>query len=277
MKSTKHNKKGRSRPKSFSRLPKEAQNIEASRRVKAIEVKEPADDPTALVAMIRSLSDKDPMARVTAIEKLVASIGERGIPHLVDKLADSDSEVRIAAVEGLGDLLRDKGSSRLLIKGLNDRNELVRVTVAEALETIGDRQALPALRKALRDRSPLVRSYVAAAIGSLGDTRDVSRLRRSAQSDKSETARVGIYHGLYLLGQHDILSELLPLLQSRWYKVRCATANTLSEMLGDGSERELIVRRLRRALNKEPTIAARSSIRSTLRKAGQFRARSSAT
>ncbi len=172
----------------------------------------------------------------------------------------------MAVVEGLGELLRDKGSSRLLIKGLNDRNELVRVTVAEALETIGDRQALPALRKALRDRSPLVRSYVATAIGSLGDMRDVPRLRRAAQSDKSEMARVGIYHGLYLLEQHEVISSLLQLLQSRWYRVRCATANTLSEMLDDVSEREIIVRGLRRALKEESTVAARSSIRSTLRK-----------
>jgi HEAT repeat protein len=266
MKSPKKGKKGQSSEKSLSQLLDRSREGDASVRVAALEALAKIDHPCVLDIMIRALSDNNPTVRVTAVESLGTLNYKQSVPKLIDRLADSNSEVRMRAVESLGMLLSGGTSPSALIKRLQDTDRLVKVTAAEALGAVGDQKALPALRKALRDPSPLVRSYVSESIGRLGGKREIVGLETALEKEKSETAKIGFYYGLYLLGQHAMLQELLKLLQSTNYRVRCATANTLSQILGDESERELILRSLRKALRHEPTVAARSSMRSSLRR-----------
>ena len=251
--------------KKLSRLIKQSQQKEASIRVSALESLVKTDHPCVFDAMVKALSDKNPTVRVTAVENLALLKHEQAVPYLINKLADSNGEVRMRSVEGLGELLRGRSSPLALLQRLQDRDHLVRIAAAEALGLIGDRKALPALRKALRDASALVRSYASESIGKIGDKGDIARLQNSLKHERSEIAKVGFYHALYLRGQHAFLQELLTLLQSTDYRVRCAVANTLSTIIADETEREMILRTLRKALRQEPTIAARSSIRSSLR------------
>lgn len=265
MKSMGENKQQPSFTKRLSQLLKRLEDREAPTRISALESLANINHPSVFDAMVKALSDRNPTVRVTAVEGLSALKNKEGIAHLLDRLADSNSEVRMRAAEGLGVLLRGETSPRSLVKLLQDTDELVRIAATEALEAIGDRQALSALRKAIHDPSPLVRSYIAEAIGKLGSARDIGKLVKELKKETSETAKVGFYQALYLLGQHNVLQDLLMLLQSSDYRVRCATANTLSVIYADESDASLVLRALRKALRQEPTVAARSSIRSTLR------------
>lgn len=265
MKSLGENKQHPASTRKLSQLLKQLEDREASVRVSALESLASIDHPSVFNAMVRALSDRNPTVRVTAAEGLGELKDKEGVPHLLDKLTDSNYEVRMRAAESLGILLKGGNSPRPLVKLLQDTDELVRITAAEVLGVIGDQRALPKLRKAIHDPSPLVRGYVAEAIGKLGDERDTVRLEKELKKETSETAKVGIYQALYTLGRPQFLQDLLSLLQSKNYKVRCATANTLSAIHINKSETPVILNVLRKALRQEPTVAARSSIRSSLR------------
>jgi HEAT repeat protein len=141
--------------------------------------------------------------------------------------------------------------------------------VAESLGCIGDRRALPALWRAINDTSSLVRCYVAEAIGKLGSKKDVKKLEKALRHETSDAARIGFYQALYVQGQRDVLQPMLMLLQSNDYRVRCATANTLSEIIANKSDSLLALRTLRTALKQELTVAAKSSIRAAIRSLGR--------
>lgn len=233
-------------------------------RAKALESLAKMDDPIVVSTVIKALSDASPLVRWTAAQCLGTLRRKEAIDPLVSKLFDRSTEVRMRAAESLGILMSGQRSPDALLQKLRDSNELVRVQAAESLGAIGDRRALSELWRAIHDRSPLVRSYVAAAIASLGSKKDVAKLEETVRVERSDTSKVGFYHALYRLGKHKVLSDLLKLLESKDYRVRCATANTLSEV-ADRSNSRIIVRALHGVLRKEPTGAARTSIEANLR------------
>jgi len=188
-----------------------------------------------------------------------------GMPLLIRQLNDRAAATRMDAAREIGQRLRNKGKAPVdLTRRLADRDELVRVEVIEALEEVGDPKTLRALRRAAHDRSPLVRSYVGPAIAALGGRREAGRLERLAAREKSAIARVGYYAALYEVGRNDAVMELVALLRNRDYRVRCAAANTLSGLANRRNASD-INRALRAALRHESTVAATSSLRSSIR------------
>lgn len=236
-----------------------------SERVKALESLAKIRHPSIFEEAMKALSDRSPSVRAVAVECL-AGLGTRdAIAPLVSRLDDPDNEVRMLAVGSLGDLLRGKTPPALLRK-LQDSNELVRIETAESIGAIGDKQALTALWKSLDDKSPLVRSYVAGAIGELGNKKDMVKLADRLRKEKSDTSKVGYYQALYKLGKRDVLDELLHMLShSKDYRVRCAVSKILSDIVQDKKGALFIQTALQKALRLEPTKAAKSSIRSSIR------------
>lgn len=244
-------------------------------RAKALESLSRRDGSMAFNLIVSSLSDPSPLVRVTAAETLGQVGNKQAVPHLIDKLTDTNGEVRMRAAESIG-LLLSKTEKNLpaLLKCLKDCDELVRIAAVESLVLIEDRKSLPALRKSLEDRSPLVRFYIASAIGRLGGRKDIAKLENGLRNERSQIAKVGFYEALCLLGQKKFLEPLLSLLKSKNYKVRCATANVLSDIQYKGADAPLVIRRLHEALKKEETIAAKSSIRLSIQciRSSAFRA-----
>ncbi len=184
----------------------------------------------------------------------------------VSQLSAKSLDKRTGAAAQIGSILARAGHSpQALIRALQDPSEMVRVQVAESLGLIGDRTALRALWIALKDRSGLVRGYVASAIGDLGTNKDVVRLRRALARERSPRAKVGYYAALHKLGEREAIAELIKLLRSADYRVRCAAANNLGRLANRRREAETVSRALRAAMRGEPTAAARSSFRSSLR------------
>jgi HEAT repeat protein len=198
--------------------------------------------------------------------KVKAGAKAERLSSFVSELSAKSPDKRTEAAAQIGSILARAGDSpQALIRALQDRSELVRVQAAESLGLIGDRTALRALWMALRDRSGLVRSYVASAIGDLGKKKDAGRLRRALARERSSRAKVGYYAALHKLGEREAIPRLIELLRSADYRVRCAAANNLGRLVSRGREAETVSRALRAAMREEPTVAARSSFRSSLR------------
>jgi HEAT repeat protein len=212
-----------------------------------------------------ALLDASPIVRATAVEVLAGINDKTAKLKILPRLKDQNAEVRMRAAEALGSLRHVAKAPVQLVKLLKDRDVLVRVAAAESLGLIGDTRALPALRSALHDRSPLVRSYAAEAVGTLGKKHDLSKLTRLLQDETNELARVGFYKGLYKLGEKKALQNLITTVnKGKDYRARSAAANTLAELRMNNSDKTATVQALRSALRSERTIAARSSIRSSL-------------
>lgn len=191
--------------------------------------------------------------------------------------APTDAEARARRVKRLGRTGQNRPDKlALVISALDDADELARVEAAEACGRIGDREALPALRRALGDRSPLVRSYAAGAIGELGDRSFLRVLHGVAKDEKSDTALVGYFSAMYVLGDVRAVRRLTELLNSPDYRVRSAVASTLANVVTHPSEATDGIRAaLERALAAERTRAARVSLTRAIHRIDMVRAISS--
>jgi len=257
----------------YDQLLRQLKDTKALVRANAVEKLAKIDHPSVVSRLVDALSDSNPLVRWSAALVLGEREEKEAVGPLISELSDHFSEVRMYAAEALGILLQDEEKCPpALIKNLKDPDELVRIEVAESIGAIGDQKALPALWKVIHDRSPLVRSYVAVAIGRLGSRADITRLEREMRNEKNDTVKIGYYQALYILGKHEILPAILKLLESRDYRVRCATARTLcSDFIVDRSNVQVILDTLQKAFKRETSvaIAPKSSIQSSIREIKQ--------
>jgi HEAT repeats len=228
-------------------------------------LRNPRTSPSKRLSLAREAwRHSECFVRRVAVECMTALRPRSLVRTLTDALRDDCWEVRVAALEGLEVTLHGRRRSpRAVDRLLQDSSKLVRLQAAETLGAIGDRAALVPLRRALDDRSPLVRRYVAEAIGRLGTQTDVRRLQARIRRERSQSAKVGLWHGVYLLGVSDALPQLFSLLKSRNYAIRSAVAVALQDAtrLPDVQKS---TQRLREVLRREET-PARESMEATLR------------
>jgi HEAT repeat protein len=117
------------------------------------------------------------------------------------------------------------------------------------------------LWRAAEDSSPLVRSYVAAAIGQIGTEVDRVRLYNWLRKTRSETVRIGILVALFSLGDRSPVEELIAMLRSRSYRIRCAAANNLAGLSLNDSEKKLVLKNFSQALKNEKSFAVIDTLR----------------
>ena len=175
--------------------------------------------------------------------------------------SDRNYEVRIAALENISEwAIEIEG---IVGRAMRDRNELVRIA---AIEIVGEMKLVGLQAEVVRhletDRSPLVRAYAAVALGEMHSVNPRDILEPRLQ-DRNEHVRAGIYYGLAKAGVHKYLKPFLNGLKSTNYRIRCFTANLLTS-LDRTNDRTLIIRLLKEALEREDTVAARSSIEHAL-------------
>jgi HEAT repeat protein len=211
-----------------------------------------------------SLKHRSAFIRRVALESLIALRPPDLKRALLDGLSDRSWEVRVAALEGLERVLaRTQRCPSQVCQLMRDPNRLVRTQTAELLGVIGDRKMLPGLIILLRDRFPLVRRYAAAAIGRLRPARGRVVLEGRLKKERSTNARVGLYHGLYLLGSRDILPRLISMLTNKSYLIRSAVAASLQDTGRYQSDARLAAPEIRDVLKREHT-SARANMRGTL-------------
>lgn len=200
-------------------------------------------------------------------EKVARFLGRRksikgACKLLVRLLSDKESLVRSAALISLR-RIGNKKYSFMVLPLLNDRDEVVRVDAVECVAWLGGKKALKYLINHLNDKSGLVRRYIGGSIGDLGDKTHIKYLETRLINERSGLAKVGLLEGLYLLGQKDRILELIRLLKSKNYRVRCATASTLTSM-ANRKNKNLIIDALLKALENETTIGGKERLEDAL-------------
>ena len=196
--------------------------------------------------------------------KELDSISRKGavlVSRAVQLSRDRDDEVRYRSIECLENLgLRSALNAAR--SGLDDSDELVRIACLELLGELEDKISLARIARLIHDPEPLVRGAAAIAIAQMRGGRLSKHLRKRLLIEKGET-RVAFYAALYLLGDEVYLKKLLNALRMANYRARCFAANLLVECATDKT-RPMILGKLARALEKEKTVAAASSIKNAV-------------
>lgn len=212
--------------------------------------------------LTRAFSDRSPRVRDKAV-LLVIEHKLKDAAQLVEPLLyDNNEDVRYDAAECIGILQRGRKSSPPGLRDLLwDTSAAVRAQALESLALLEDQGALPKVVRLLADEDPVVRSYAASTVGTLSGFSYLKNVRRGLIREKHELARVGFYEALFLLGKREVLPEMLMLLQSSDYHVRCSVANTLKVMPLRAPEVELAIAALAAANRKPRAVADETTTR----------------
>jgi LCP family protein required for cell wall assembly len=193
------------------------------RRIAHIDRWRRAADGPARRALVRELSDPDPLIRRLAAAAL-SEIGDaQAIPALMDLLRDPYAEVRLAAINALGSLQAvsaEPGAIALLV----DPDPSVRRAAARALGLLGSSHAVAPLQAALSDRESRVRQAATHALERLARRRASPVLgtlqiaqARSAPVSRSTRPHRPIRTGYILFGMiTGILTMLIGVLIWVW-------------------------------------------------------------
>ena len=191
----------------------------------------------------------------------------RILKTLTGMLSSPQYDVRMEALEALCDCEFEIDLERSVRKRIRDRNELVRVTAIEVAGDHGLKSVQPEIIQRLKsDRSWLVRRAAAVALGDLSAV-EARKILVDRIHLAGEAERVGLYYALVKLGVRKYLVPFSRGLSNESYLIRCATANLIPGIADTGNKRRWI-RLLNDALGKEETVAARSSLESTLKELG---------
>lgn len=230
-------------------------------RIMAIEAI-PVDDIGGLErAVKRYLADRSPTVRAAAIDFVrkqdLQKLGER----IIRLLSDKSHRVRYTAVECLGALHEGEAvKASWLYPLLQDPQYMVRIETLQSLGGIGDKEALPLIAERLRDDHPLVRSYAAGVIAELDGRHYFRLLLRRSEEDEDDIAQVGIAYALFRFGDLTQLSVLLKLLSSVDYRVRCASANSLTDVDLTPAQRKKALGAVSNAARNALAVADRSTM-----------------
>jgi HEAT repeat protein len=183
----------------------------------------------------------------------------------VKNLNSKDLFIRIEALETLAEIGNEEHFVNV-IGLLNDEAELVRIEAIETAFWLGGTKSLKYLLEKLHDKSELVRSYAGTFIGMIGDKTAIQFLENALKRERNTAAKTGLWEGLYRLGQEDRLFELVSLLKTRKYIIRCNVANKLERLQIKEHNQAFIIDSLKSALDIENTVAAREAIERALLK-----------
>jgi HEAT repeat protein len=190
---------------------------------------------------------------------------DKALPMVEHLLKDKSEEVRRDAAECVGALRKGgKFPHKGLRTLLQDKSALVRAEAVDSIALIQDRGALPSIARLLSDKDPIVRAYAAGTIGQLGGSAYLNKIYSTLSKETDDLARVGMLEGLYLLGEDSVLPQLLGLLESADYHVRCSVANALEFLPLQASDTALAVAALAKASRKPLVIADGSTTKRVL-------------
>jgi HEAT repeat protein len=214
-----------------------------------------------------ALAERSPAVRGQAVILVTEYRLTETLPLVVPLLRDKNEDVRYDAAECVGLLQKDTRTVYPALRSLlSDKRALVRTQAVESLALIGDEGALPGIARLLSDRDPIVRSYAATAIADLNGSAYTRQIQRVLKNERQELARVGLLEAAFLLGGREVLVDLLGLLASHDYHVRCSAANALEFLPLKRSERTLAIEALNRAVHKPVAFADASTVERVLKR-----------
>lgn len=151
----------------------------------------------------------------------------------INKIAGcSDAELRCWLARAL---VFDEDAADVLVCLSQDECADVRMEALDSLSMFPCLQSFNALCSALTDKDEIARSIAAYGVGAIGAVISPAKAKNvllfALAQEKNEYALIGIYHGLYLLGNRSYIDNILRLFISEDYHVRSTVLRTLSEIL----------------------------------------------
>lgn len=204
------------------------------------------------------MNNEQKLEEIESITNQTSNLLER----VLELSQDVDREVRYRAIEfiqqsGILDTLKT------VRQYLCDSDELIRVICLEILGEVQDERSVKDIDSLLDDESFLVRGAAAISLGEIGISSSIDKLLSRLSVEDDDEVKIPIYSALYSLGQDAYLEKLLDGLNNEYYRVRCATANLLTDITNNHNKAK-IIEALSIALQKEETVAASSSIKNAL-------------
>lgn len=149
---------------------------------------------------------------------------------------------------------------------MRDRDSLVRMEAFEIIERHpGYSQFESQIIRGLADRSNLVRSYAVRALAAVKGRVAFKRLRQFSRT-ATKWSKISAEAALYEIESRKVrIAKIASYLDSSDYHLRCAAANALIH-IANKSNADEVIRRFKKALNTEKTIAVTSTIQSGLKK-----------
>lgn len=199
--------------------------------------------------------------KLTEIDNIMNQAADM-LARLQELTWDEDNEVRYRTIECLGQI-GFQDALKAIRCGLHDSDELVRVACLEILGEVQDERSVKDIKSLLNDTSSLVRGAAALSLGEIGMSGSIDELLSRLQVEDDDEVKIPIYAALYTLGQDEYLENLLEGLCNEYYRVRCASANLLTDIANEHNNAK-IVEALSLAFHREETVAASSSIKNAL-------------
>jgi len=128
-------------------------------------------------------------------------------------VSDPDQNVRNSATECLADFGTSLDRFRIR-QLLRDPSWVVRSTAVEAIEVVFGKSGEGLLIAMLQDPHRIVRRDAGMGLGFVGAKASIPHLKNRLRVEKQEQAKVGIYEGLFTLGERKFLKPLLGLGES---------------------------------------------------------------
>jgi HEAT repeat protein len=215
----------------------------------------------------KALKDRSSNIRTNAVHL----VKEHRIVDLLNEIevcfTDPQWMVRTEAAVCFGDLAEQNGKPRpALRKLLKDPHWVVRIDAMESLAALQDHRALRLIANLLNDENGKVRSYCAGILVEMGGQTYKRKLLERLNRETEPSAMVGLLSALFATGEKRLLTQLLTLLGSDVYQIRCAVVHSLENVQMTASERATVITTFRRVRRNEPTRAVRSTITTVLKK-----------
>jgi len=194
---------------------------------KAVDVIVKINHPETIKYLIAALKDENEYARRAAVEVLNEIGNPNSVKELLAAIKDDDWWVRARA----GDALADIGGPKVVdsvLELIKDKDEDIRRTAIEILNATKDERAVDTLLKATEDGDWWVRERAVDALAQIGSTRAVPTLvGMLGKNAKTDTV---VVRALGKLGDHQIISQIVPMLQRPEREVQVEAIKAISHL-----------------------------------------------
>lgn len=198
------------------------------------------------------------------LEALSSSEVREHVSTIAQLLRHRSVVIRYAAASALGRACVGNDELRAALD--REKNDTVIAEICEALAACRDRHSVQVLKDlASNHSSSLVRSAAVEALFEIAGPQIVQFLVEKHSKERSRRAMASLSVLLYLAGQHDKIKDVVRLLGSRDYIVRCRLANLIAYHSESAVSGDLLDA-LNVALSREETRAARSSLENAIRR-----------
>ncbi|EAH4443695.1 HEAT repeat domain-containing protein [Listeria innocua] len=154
---------------------------------------------------------------------------------LLASINNRDENARIFAYEYLY-YFDSEAVFQAALLGTVDDDDLVQMCAIEILGNLAKIESLPFLEKVLKANDPHVRCFAAESIGFIDTDEAKVILEKRLDKETDSFAKVGIYSSLYFLGEEEMLSNIIVLLEDSYHLTIIRSLRVLEDCINQANK-----------------------------------------